>query len=74
MADSELSIKKSASMLLVTRGEGMLYAGKRETGGVTMIGFKPGAVFFVGAGKFVKIQNMDRDTSMVVYRAFCNVG
>jgi len=72
-SDGELSVKKSASLLLVTRGEGLLYAGKKETGGVTTLGVKSGAVFFVGAGKNVRIQNMERDTSMVVYRAFCNV-
>lgn len=68
-----MSVKKSASLLLVTRGEGLLYAGKKETGGVTMLGVKPGAVFFVGAGKNVKFQNMERENSMVIYRAFCNV-
>ena len=72
-SDGELSVKKSASLLLVTRGEGLLYAGKKETGGVTTLGVKSGAVFFVGAGKNVRIQNIERDTSMVVYRAFCNV-
>jgi len=71
--DSELSVKKSASLLLVTRGEGILSAGKKETGGVTTLGVKPGAVFFVGAAKYVKLQNMDRETAMIVYRAFCNV-
>jgi len=71
--DLELPVKPCASMMIITRGEGVAYVGKKETGGVSQLFFKPGSVFFIGALKSVRIQNIEREFPMIIYRAFCNL-
>jgi hypothetical protein len=60
--------------MIVTKGEGVAYAGGKELpGGVKTLDLRLGSVVFIGAFQLVKVKNLERDISMNLYRAYCNV-